>query len=151
MPIENQAPFQMPSIVQPTSPPGIQVYPGTKARSSEADDSEPYINTTEVSRLPTTLGGRKSTRYSKIRKGSPLRIKKRAAQAQPLKKLKKTKSSSKSLKKGTSTKSLKSQKSGGSANRNSRQALGRSVQKVISLKNFHSRRSLNSQGSPREG
>ena len=88
--------------------PGIQVYPGTRVKSSEADDSEPYIDTTEVSRMPTALDASRSSKYNQRRRGSPLRVKKRTAQATHLKKLKKNKSSSKSLKKGTSAKSLKS-------------------------------------------
>lgn len=55
------------------------------------------------------------------------------------------------LKKGPSVRSIAGSSSNNRNMRNSHKAIGQSVHKVMSLKNLHSRQSLESRGSSREG
>lgn len=89
---------------------GIEVYPGTKPRSSdefdrnEADDTDPYIDTADVSRIPTLLESQMPpSTYHRMRssimgKGSPLRMKNTAAATHQPTLLRHNKSSTRSLK-----------------------------------------------------
>lgn len=54
--------------ISATKPQGIKVYHGNRPKSSEIEENyDPYIDTTQVSRVPTTLGnanGDPSSRYN---------------------------------------------------------------------------------------
>ena len=114
---ESNIPMDVGPPMPPPAPPaamfakmGIEVYPGTKPRSSdefegnEADDTDRYIDTADVSRIPTLLESQMPpSTYNRMRssimgKGSPLRMKNSAAATHQPTLLKHNKSSTRSLK-----------------------------------------------------